>query len=127
MNEEGKNESHVALAGAYRVVQAAEGFRLKPNYSVQGEYPDAKDLVFESYYEAREVSALLSRVFQKGFSEGTSVIKIGDTLEYEVSGGYKGCCKLHILKEGKRDGKPIEPKSPQELVEALLPFFGERE
>ncbi len=122
-----ENEPHVSLIGAYKVVQRPEGIRLIRDYSVLGEFPDAEELVFENADDAAGAGNLLSMAFQeKGISKGVIGIKIGDVLEYEVSGGTKGRCALYKLKDGARDGEPIKPKSPQKLVKALVPFFGGR-
>ena len=118
----------VSLVGGYEVLESPTESRLKRLGSLKKQYPDADVLVFETASEASETADFLSLAFQEvGVSLGTSTLVIGKVLEYEVSGGKNGACRIFRLNDGQRDGKPIEPKSPEELVEALKQFFGETE
>ena len=117
----------VRSVGGYWVVESDDGFRLKRQDPAEGKCPDADAFVFKSDHEADVVADLISRAFQKGFSKGTTSRTIGGLVRVEISGGDKGRCELYRLKDGKRDGGPIEVKSQQELVEALRPFFGVEE
>ena len=118
----------VSLVGGYEVLESPTESRLKRLGSLKKQYPDADALVFETASEASETADFLSLAFQEvGVSLGTSTLVIGKVLEYEVSGGKNGACRIFRLNDGQRDGKPIEPKSPEELVEALKQFFGETE
>ena len=117
----------VSLVGGYEVLESPTESRLKRLGSLKQQYPDASALVFGNVYEASETADLLSLAFQEeGVSLGTITLTIGDVLEYEVSGGKNGACRIFRLNDGQRDGKPIEPKSPEELVEVLKQFFGEK-
>src|SRR3989344_5444207 len=118
----------VSLVGGYEVLESPTESRLKRIGSIKKQYQDADALVFETASEASETADFLSLAFQEvGVSLGTSTLVIGKVLEYEVSGGKNGACRIFRLNDGQRDGKPIEPKSPEELVEALKQFFGETE
>ena len=127
MNEVGDSElRRVSLVGGYEVLGSPTESRLKRLGSLKEQYPDASALVFGNVYEASETADLLSLAFQEGVSLGISTLVIGNVLEYEVSGGKNGACRIFRLKDGQRDGKTIEPKSPEELVEVLKQFFGEK-
>ncbi len=128
MNEVGDSElRRVSLDGGYEVLESLNKFRLKRLGSLKKQYPDASALVFGVASEASETANLLSLAFQEvGVSLGAGTLAIGNVLEYEVSGGKNGACRIFRLNDGQRDGKPIEPKSPEELVEALKQFFGEK-
>ena len=117
----------VSLVGGYEVLESPIEFRLKKLGSLKKQYPDASALVFGAASEASETANLLSLAFQEvGVSLGISTLVIGKVLEYEVSGGKNGACRIFRLNDGQRDGKSIEPKSPEELIEALKQFFGEK-
>jgi len=128
MNEVGDSElRRVSLVGGYEVLGSPTESRLKRLGSLKEQYPDASALVFGTASEASETADLLFLAFQEvGVSLGTSTLVIGNVLEYEVSGGKNGACRIFRLKDGQRDGKTIEPKSPEELVEVLKQFFGEK-
>jgi len=127
MNEVGDSElRRVSLVGGYEVLGSPTESRLKRLGSLKEQYPDASALVFGNVYEASETADLLSLAFQEGVSLGISTLVIGNVLEYEVSGGKNGACRIFRLNDGQRDGKIIEPKSPEELVEVLKQFFGEK-
>src|SRR3989344_7866761 len=128
MNEVGDSElRRVSLVGGYEVLGSPTESRLKRLGSLKEQYPDASALVFGTASEASETADLLFLAFQEvGVSLGTSTLVIGNVLEYEVSGGKNGACRIFRLKDGQRDGKTIEPKSTEELVEVLKQFFGEK-
>ena len=127
MNEVGDSElRRVSLVGGYEVLGSPTESRLKRLGSLKEQYPDASALVFGNVYEASETADLLSLAFQEGVSLGISTLVIGNVLEYEVSGGKNGACRIFRLNDGQRYGKIIEPKSPEELVEVLKQFFGEK-
>ena len=118
------NSKRIALVGSYRVIQNPDGFRLERLSTVSDDFPDTEAFVFISQSEAEGTAHVLSRAFQKGYSRGTSTFRIGNVIEAEMSGREPEHCKLYRLdKDGKRNGEPIEPKSPHELVETLAPFF----
>jgi len=124
------NSKSIALVGGYRVIQNPDGFRLEKLKSVSGNLPSADAFIFASREEAEGIAHVLSRAFQKGYSQGTSTFRIENLAVAEVSGGDNGLCKLYRLntQNGKIEEEPfLVAKSRQELEEGLRLFLDRKD